>query len=132
MEYGIRERVVMFDAGFEAILSVVLVLGVVFGQLDEEQYAAPADDIVLAVFGLALFGFAIALASLVSRDRVSDGVLKGLAAVNTATAALLLVWVLVADGFRPAGTAVVWTTIGALLLLALMQVQAVGLPTRRP
>jgi len=129
--YGIRERVVMFDAGFEAILSVVLVLGVVFGQLDEEQYAAPASDVVLAVFGLALFGFAIALASLVSRDLVSDKVLRGLAAGNIAFALLLLVWVLVADGFRPAGSAVVWTTIVALVLLALMQVQAAGLPRQR-
>jgi hypothetical protein len=125
--YGIRERVVMFDAGFEAILSVVLVFGVVFGQLDEDNYAEPANDIVLVVFGLGLFGFAIALASLVSRNLVSDGVLKGLAAGNAAFAALLLVWVLVADGFRTAGSAVVWTTIVALLLLALMQVQAVGL-----
>jgi hypothetical protein len=120
----------MFDAGFEAILSVVLVFGVVFGQLDEEHYPAPASDIVLVVFGLGLFAFAIALASLVSRDRVTDGVLKGLAAGNTAFAALLLVWVLVADGFRTAGSAVVWTTIVALFLLALMQVQAVGLPRR--
>jgi hypothetical protein len=54
-------------------------------------------------------------------------VLKGLAAGNTAFAGLLLVWVLVADGFRTAGSAVVWTTIVALLLLALMQVQAAGL-----
>jgi hypothetical protein len=117
----------MFDAGFEAILSVVLVFGVVFGQLDEEHYPGPADDVVLVVFGLGLFAFAIALASLVSRNRVTDAVLKGLAAGNTAFAALLLVWVLLADGFRTAGSAVVWTTIVALLLLALMQVQAAGL-----
>jgi hypothetical protein len=127
VEYGIRERVVMFDAGYEAILSVVLVFGVLFGQLDEEHYANPASDVVLVVFGLGLFAFAIALASLVSRNRVTDGVLKGLAAGNAAFAALLLIWVLIADGFRTAGTAVVWTTIVALLLLALMQVQAAGL-----
>jgi hypothetical protein len=127
MEYGIRERVVMFDAAFEAILSVVLVFGVAFGQLDEEQYADPAGDIVLAVLGFALFGFAIALAMIVSRDRVTDAVLKGLAAGNAAFAVLLLVWVLLADGFRPAGSAVVWTTVVALLLLALMQLQAAGL-----
>jgi hypothetical protein len=127
VEYGIRERVVMFDAGFEAILAVVLVFGVVFGQLDQDHYADPGTDVVLVVFGLALFAFALVLASLVSRKAISDGVLKGLAAGNTATAALLLVWVLLADGFRTAGSAVVWTTIVALLLLALMQVQAVGL-----
>ena len=130
MEYGIRERVVMFDAAFEAILSVVLVLGVVFGQLDEEQYADPAGDIVLVVFGFGLFAFALLLATLVSRNAVTDGVLKGLAAGNAGFAALLLVWVLIADDFRPAGSAVVWTTVVALLLLALMQVQAAGL--RRP
>jgi hypothetical protein len=36
--------------------------------------------------------------------------------------------VLLADGFRTAGSAVVWVTIVALLLLAVMQRQAVGLP----
>jgi hypothetical protein len=126
-EYGIRERVVMFDAAFEAILAVVLVLGAVFGQLDEDNYAAPASDIVLVVFGLGLFGFAIALASIVARGAVTDTVLKGLAAVNAAFAVLLLVWVLIADGFKTAGSTVVWVTIVALALLALMQAQAVGL-----
>ena len=130
VEFGIRERVVMFDAGFEAVLGVVLVLGVVFGQLDEDNYAEPASDIVLAIFGFALLGFAFALASVVARKAVSDAVLRGLAAVNAGFAAILLVWVLIADGFRTAGTAVVWTTVVALLLLALMQVQAVGLRSR--
>jgi hypothetical protein len=127
MGYGIRERVVMFDAAFEAILGVVLVLGAALGELDEKQYAAPASDVVLAVFGLLLVGFAVALAQIVARDAVTDTVLKALAAGNAAFAALLLLWVLVADGFKTAGSAVVWTTIVALLLLALMQVQAVGL-----
>jgi hypothetical protein len=127
VEYGIRERVVMFDAGFEAILGVVLVLGVVFGQLDEHQYAGPASDPVLAVFGLALLGFALVLAQIVARDGVTDAVLRRLAAVNAGFAAILLVWVLVADGFQTAGSTVVWVTIVALALLALMQAQAVGL-----
>jgi hypothetical protein len=35
--------------------------------------------------------------------------------------------VLVADGFQTAGSTVVWVTIVALALLALMQAQAVGL-----
>jgi drug/metabolite transporter (DMT)-like permease len=127
VDYGIRERVVIFDAGFEAILAVVLLFGAAFGQLDEDQYAAPASNVVLGLFGLALFGFALALAVIVSRGAVTDTVLRGLAAVNAAFAALLLVWVLVARGFHTAGSAVVWTTIVALVLLALMQVQAAGL-----
>jgi hypothetical protein len=130
MEFGIRERVVMFDAGFEAVLGVVLILGVVFGNIDEREFPDPADDWVLAGFGFALIGFALALASAVSRDRVSDGLLRGLAAVNTAFALVLLLWVLVAGRFGVAAEVVVWVTIGALLLLALMQVQAVGLRRR--
>jgi|1185.fasta_scaffold421302_2 drug/metabolite transporter (DMT)-like permease len=133
MEYGIRERVVIFDAAFEAILGVVLVLGAALGQLGEDQYAAPASNVVLAIFGLALLGFAVLLATIVSRNAVTDTVLKTLAAVNAGFAIVLLVWVLVADGFKTAGSAVVWVTIVALLLLALMQRQAVGLrPTPRP
>jgi drug/metabolite transporter (DMT)-like permease len=133
VEYGIRERVVMFDAAFEAILGVVLVFGAAFGQLDEHQYADPASDWVLAIFGLALFGFAVALATIVSRGAVSDTVLKALAAGNAAFAVVLIAWVLLADGFRTAGSAVVWVTVVALLLLAVMQRQAVGLPrTPRP
>jgi drug/metabolite transporter (DMT)-like permease len=131
VEFGIRERVVVFDAAFEAILGVVLVLGAAFGQLDEDQYAAPASNAVLAIFGLALLGFAVGLATIVSRGAVTDTVLKALAAGNAAFAVLLAIWVLLADGFKTAGSAVVWVTVVALLALALMQWQAVGLPPRR-
>jgi hypothetical protein len=62
---------------------------------------------------------------------VTDGLLRGLAAVNAGFAAILVVWVLVADGFKTAGSAVVWVTIVALLLLALMQAQAAGLEPAR-
>jgi hypothetical protein len=131
VEFGIRERVVIFDAAFEAILGVVLVLGAAFGQLDEHQYADPASDAVLAIFGVLLLGFAVGLATLVSRGGVTDTVLKALAAGNAAFALLLVVWILLADGFKTAGSIVVWVTVGALLLLALMQRQAVGLPRTR-
>src|SRR3712207_5543831 len=97
----------MFDAAFEATLAVVLVFGVMFGRLDERQYASPASDILLAVLGIALFFFAIALASLVSRDAVTDRVVRMLAAGNAGFALLLGLWLLVADGFRTAGYAVV-------------------------
>ena len=111
----------MMDAGFEAVLAVVLLLGVLFGTVDENDYAAPASDIVLAVFAFGLFVLAYVLAELVKREAITDGVLKGLAAANTAFAALIAVWVLVADGFSPVGQVVVWATVVCLLLLALMQ-----------
>src|SRR4051812_32930671 len=70
-----RERVVMIDAGFEAVLATVLLFGVVFGSIDERDYPAPASDIVLAVFAFALFAFAYVLGEIVKREAVSDLVL---------------------------------------------------------
>ena len=111
----------MADAGFESVLAVVLLFGVVFGTVDEHDYAAPASDIVLVVFAFGLFALAVGLGELVKREAISDGLLKLLAAANTASAVLLAVWVLVADGFSSVGQAVVWVTVACLLMLAVLQ-----------
>jgi drug/metabolite transporter (DMT)-like permease len=116
-----RARVVMLDAAFEAVLGTVLVLGVVFGSIDDRDFPDPGTDLVLGVFGLTLIGVAVGLASLVSRELVTDTVLRGLAAGNAAFAVLIALWALMADGWTDAGRAVAWTTTAMLLLLALMQ-----------
>ena len=113
----------MADAGFESVLAVVLLLGVVFGTVDEHDYATPASDIVLVVFAFGLFGFAVFLGELVKREVISDTVLRALAVGNAGFAVLIAVWVLVADGFTDAGRAVVWVTVAALLMLAALQAQ---------
>jgi peptidoglycan/LPS O-acetylase OafA/YrhL len=119
----VRERVVMMDAGFEAVLGTVLLLGVVFGHIDNRDFPSPASDIVLTLFAFGLFAFAVALGTIVKNEAVSDTVLRALAAGNAAFAVLLAVWVLVGDGFSPTGRVVVWATVALLLMLATLQVQ---------
>jgi hypothetical protein len=116
-----RERAVMIDAGFEAVLGTVVLLGVVFGSIDERDYPGPASDLLLGVFGLGLFAFAWLLGEIVKRGRVTDIVLGALAAGNAAFALLLAAWALIADGFHTASLAVVWFTVAMLLLLAVTQ-----------
>ena len=121
----------MADAGFEAVLGTVLLLGVAFGQIDEQDYADPASDLVLAIFGLGLFALAAGLGQLVKREAISDTVLRALAAGNIAFAALIAIWVLTADGFTTAGTTVVWVTVVGLLLLGTAQARLlIGEPGR--
>jgi hypothetical protein len=116
-----RNGVVMTDAGFEAVLGTVLVMGWVFGQIDGTDFGDPVGGGASAAFGLALIGLAVGLAEIVKRDAVSDRTLLVLAAANGGFALLLVAWVLAADGFTSAGRAVVWTTVVALLLLAAAQ-----------
>jgi 4-amino-4-deoxy-L-arabinose transferase-like glycosyltransferase len=121
---AVRKAVVMLDAGFEVILGTVLVMGVVYADIDNRDFPAPASDLVIALFGLALFIVALVLATLVKNETLGDGVLAVLAASNAATALVLLIWVLAADGFSPQGRAVTWVTIGALLALSSAQALA--------
>jgi hypothetical protein len=113
----------MIDAGFEAVLGTVLLLGVVFGHIDNRDFASPASDIVLALFAFGLFAFAVALGTVVKNEAVSDTVLRALAIGNAGFAVLLAAWVLLADGFSSTGEIVVWATVALLLMLATLQVQ---------
>ena len=121
---AVRKAVVMIDAGFEVILGTVLVMGVVYADIDERDFPAPASDLVIALFGLALFVVAVVLATLVKNETLGDRVLGALAAANAAFAVVLLVWVLAANGFSPQGRAITWVTIAVLLSLATAQVFA--------
>ena len=116
-----RNGAVMTDAGFQAVLGTVLVMGWVFGNIDEDDLADPVGGGLAAAFGLALIALAVGLAEIVKRDAVTRSVLLALAAGNAAFAGLLLVWRLSADGFSTAGSAVVTVTVAALLVLAATQ-----------
>jgi peptidoglycan/LPS O-acetylase OafA/YrhL len=128
---NVRERAVMIDAAFEAVLATVLLLGVAFGNIDQRDFADPASDGLIALFALGLFVLAGVLGQLVKREAISDAVLTVLAVGNAGFALLLAVWVLTADGFAPAGKAVVWSTVLILLLLAATQFNLRGIE-RRP
>ena len=124
----VRARVVMLDAGFEAVLGTVLVMGYVFGQIDDDDF--PVSGVVTAVAGLLLIGLAVGLMELVKREALDDRLIGLLAASNAVSALLLAAWVLLASGFSPTGRAVVWVTVGMLLLLAATQASVRG--TGRP
>jgi hypothetical protein len=114
----------MIDAGFEAVLATVLLMGLVYAAIDEDDFPGPGSDLVIALFALALYGLALILATLVKNDAVTDGALSILAAINAGFAALLVLWMLVADGFTGTGRAVIWTTAVILLVLAACQAAA--------
>src|SRR3954449_6182047 len=117
----VRKAVVMIDAGFEAILATVLLMGVAYADIDERDFPGPASDLVIGLFALALYVLALVLATLVKNEQLGDRVLAVVVAVNAVTALVLLIWVLAANGFSPQGRAVTWVTIAALLVLATAQ-----------
>lgn len=116
----------MLDAGFEAILATVLLMGVAYAIIDDTDFPAPAGDIVIALFALALYVLAVVLATAVKNEALSDRFMASLAAANAGFALLLVVWVLVADGFTSTGLATIWSTVVILLALAAAQALAVG------
>ena len=125
-----RERVVIADAGFEAVVGTCLVLGALFGDIDSDDFPPPGSTVVVAVLGIALWLLAVGLAEVVKREAVGDTLLLALAIGNSAFALLIAVWVLVADGFTDVGRIVVWVTAAGLMLLAASQV--VALATQPP
>ena len=126
-----RERVVIADAGFEAVIGTVLVLGAVFGDIDSDDFPSPGTTVVIGVLGIGLWLLAVALAEVVKREAVTDTLLLALAIGNSASALLIAVWVLVADGFSDVGEAVIWATAAGLMLLAAGQVVALATQPRR-
>src|SRR4051794_38131314 len=139
---AMRKAVVAIDAGFEAVLATVLLMGVAYAVIDGDDFPAPASDVVIALFAVGLYALALVLATpataaalalfpvglyalalvpppLVKNEGLTDRVLSGLAAVNAAFALLLVAWRIGADGFSKTGPAVVWTIAAVLLALSL-------------
>ena len=111
----------MADAGFEAVLATVLLLGVAFGKIDGRDFPNPASDIGLAIFAVGLFLLAWLLGEMVKREALGDDFLRALAAGNAVFAIGIGAWAAVDDGFNGAGRAVVWVTAVALLLFAAVE-----------
>ena len=121
-----RERVVIADAGFEAVLGTVLVLGALSGDIDADDFPAPGTTLVVGLFGAALWLLALGLLEVVKREAVNDTLLLVLAIGNSAFALLIALWVLLAEPFTTVGEAIVWVTAAALMLLAGGQVLALA------
>ena len=126
-----RERVVIADAGFEAVVGTVLMLGALFGDIDSDDFPAPGTTAVIAALGVGLWLLAVALAEVVKREAVSDMLLLVLAVGNSAFALLIAIWVLVADGFTDVGETVIWGTAAGLAVLAVVQIVALATQPRR-
>lgn len=125
-----RERMVIADAWFEAVLATVLVLGALFGDIDSDDFPAPGTTLVIGLFGAALWLLALALLEVVKREAVTDGLLIVLAIGNSVFALLIGIWALVAEPFTTLGETVVWVTAAALMLLAGGQVMALASQSR--
>ena len=125
-----RERVVIADAGFEAVLGTVLVLGALFGDIDSDDFPAPGTTLVIGLFGAALWLLALGLLEVVKREAVNDTLLLVLAIGNSGFALLITLWVLVSGPFSTVGETIVWVTAVGLTLLAGGQVVALASQSR--
>jgi asparagine N-glycosylation enzyme membrane subunit Stt3 len=122
--------IVRADGVFEAALGVVLVAGAAAGRLDGGDFPEPVGTTVIVVVGVALIVLGVVLSWLAGGD-VPPQLLRNLALGNSVTAVAAIVWRLAAEGFSDAGSAIVLTTAGALLVLAALQVSAATLRAGR-
>jgi hypothetical protein len=110
--------IVKADAGFEAILGIVLVVAGATGALAAGDFPHPVGRPLLIAAGLALLPVAVYL------WRADEGSLRVLATGNAVTALLGLVWLGSASGFSPAGAAIAGAATAVLAFLAILQVAA--------
>ena len=108
------------DALFEAALGLALVLGAARGALGPGDFPHPVGTTAIVAVGLALVGLAALLWRAAARA-VPASLLLVLAGGNLATALVTVVWLLAADGFSSAGSAVILATTVALACLAAVQ-----------
>jgi hypothetical protein len=128
-----RERVVMADAGFEAALGIILLIGALIGDIDGRDFADPATTAVVVAFGAALLALGFGLSSATSRGLITRQFLLVLGATNAGFAVLLVIWALIGDAFSTQGSVLTWITALVLLLLAAVQWRlAASAPTRPP
>jgi drug/metabolite transporter (DMT)-like permease len=120
------DRVVVFQAIFAAVLGTCLLLGAAFGSFDGQDFPGNAPAGVTAAIGFALMVFAWALLEAVSRQRVTERLVRKLAVWNACAGVVLVIWGLTATGFSTVGHLAVWVSAGALLLLTLVQAGARG------
>jgi hypothetical protein len=102
------------DALFEGVLGVVLLVTAAVGVLDGSDFPHPVGTVALLLAGWAL----LVLCGLIWTGRIG---LRALALGNGLAALLGLIWLLAAEGWSGAGTALVAVTAAALAVLATAQ-----------
>jgi len=103
------------DAIFEGLLGLVLLLAAATGALGSSDFPAPVGTVVLIVAGWAL----LTLCGLIWSGRIG---LRALVLGNGITALAGLTWLIAADGWSGAGTALVACVVAVLAVLAAAQV----------
>ena len=112
------ELIVKADAGFEALLGVVLIVAGVTGALAGGDFPHPVGRALLVAVGLALLPVAVI------HWRARPQSLRLLAVANSFTALLAVVWLALASGFSTAGAALTGAVAAALACLAFAQLTA--------
>jgi len=105
---------VRVDAAFEVVLGLAVLLGAATDAFDSSDFPRPVGTVMVVTVGLAL----IALGVLIATGRVG---LKALAIGNGVSAAAGVLWLLLAEGWSTAGTALVAITVVGLAGLAAAQ-----------
>jgi hypothetical protein len=108
------------DATFEALLGVVLIVGVSTGALDAADFPHPVGSPLIVATGVVL----LPLALVIWRLPRAPETLRALALGNLATALLGAVWLALASGFSAQGAAVTGAVVAILACLALAQAGA--------
>lgn len=117
-------QLLLYDAAFEGVLAVLLIVGTVAGFLSGTDFSSPATTAAVVGFAICLALLAIGLVRLASRSP-RRSLLLTLSLVNDGAVLVFLMWVLTGHGFSTAGQAIVWFTIGGLALLSTLQFTAV-------
>ena len=119
------ELIVKADAGFEAVLGLVLVVAGGTGVLAGGDFPHPVGRPLIVGAGVALLPVAVYL------WHADEPSLRVLAIGNTVTALLGLAWLAIAPGFSPAGAAITGAATAMLAFLAVLQVAASPMQTSR-
>ena len=112
--------IVRADAAFEALLGVVLIVGVSTGALDSADFPHPVGRPLIVATGVVL----LPLALVIWRLPPAPETLRALALVNMLTALLGALWLVLASGFSAQGAAVTGAAVVILACLALAQAGA--------
>jgi hypothetical protein len=112
------ELIVRADAGFEALLGVLLIAAGATGALAARDFPHPVGRPLIVASGLAL----LPVAAIIWQAKPPS--LRLLAVGNALTALLAVVWLALASGFSTAGAALTGAVVAVLVCLAFAQTSA--------